>query len=122
MHLDVTDSPSHQAVLFEEAKRLLVVWHDARGKRRNKTENLIAIPDLAAGQFTDDEWMGQDVLTLQCRLERRNALMEMIDPDGCVDEDQEERRLRGAFAPGSLPPRRARRRALSRAISARKPS
>src|SRR5258708_7396424 len=44
----------------------------------------------------------------------------MIDPDGRIGQDHVEldRRRGGAFRPGSLPPRRANRRALSRSMRA----
>src|SRR5205814_9459384 len=89
---------------------------------RAKSEDLWPVTQLATGDFADHEWMSEDLFPFERLNERRYRPVQMIDPDGGIDEDQAGRRRRGAFARGSLPPRRASRLALSRAIRARRPS
>ena len=122
MGIDVADSFSHQAMVLDEMQRFLIGGHNTGGKRREKSEHLPPPGDLSAGNLTDDERVRCHIPAFQSVSEKRNRLVEMIDPDRGVDEDHEGRRLLGAFARGSLPPSRARRRALSLAINARNPS
>lgn len=122
MHVDRPDSLSHQPVPLDEPERFLIGGNDADGEIRKKIEDLPSLSRLAAGKLPDDKWMRHDILIFERFRQPGNALVQMVDPDRCVDENQEERRRRGAFASGSLPLRRARRRALSRAIRARSPS
>jgi hypothetical protein len=85
-------------------------------------EHFLPSGDLSAGHLADDERVRGHFPVFESLDEHRNGLVKMIDPDRRVDENQEGRLLRGVLARGSLPPSRARRRALSRAINARSPS
>jgi hypothetical protein len=79
----------------------------------------------AASDLANDERMDKHARIFKRRAQTRVAATQMIHPDRSVDEDQDfgEWRRRGAgFSSGWVPPKRARRRALSRSISARKPS
>jgi len=84
----------------------------------------MSISQVAAGQFADDERMGPHTCLIEQSGEPMIPATQMIDPDGRVDQDHPgpERRRGEDFNSGSDAPNRARRRALSRSISARKPS
>src|SRR3974390_2072693 len=64
--------------------------------------------------------MGQDLVVVEESDKGLVAPAEMVDPNRRVNQDhfRAVRRRRGVFRRGSLPPKRAKRRALSRSINA----
>src|SRR5262245_828152 len=127
MHVDEADTAPHQRTPLQEAKRLLVGCHWYRGQAAEQLEHLAPIPEVTAGQLADDEWMRQHTPGGELIGEGGASGAEMLHPDRRVDQDQRPfrpfvRRRRGTRSEGSVPPRRASRRALSRSINARSPS
>lgn len=89
-------------------------------------QQLITIVQVATCQFADHHWMHAHPPLCQQLIEPLVAMPQMIDPDRGIDKNhiasQPDRRLEIGSSPGSLPPRAARRRALSRSIRAFRPS
>jgi hypothetical protein len=79
---------------------------------------------MSDSEFADDEWMDENDTIVEQGAQFRVGFTKMVNPDRGVDKDHRAggRRRGGAFARGSLPPKRANRRALSRSIRAFKPS
>lgn len=122
MGIYITQTFPHEPAAFDELQYFAVSRDVCRRQFRKKGEDFPPVVQRAASQLSDDKRMGKDFFILQRLDEAWNRMVQMIDPDRTVDEDQEDRRLRGAFACGSLPPSRAKRRAASRAINARRAS
>jgi hypothetical protein len=66
--------------------------------------------------LSDDKWVDGYLSGIEHCLQRGIDTIQVIDPDGRVDKDHVGGNLRrgGAFKSGSVPPRRAKRRAASR--------
>jgi hypothetical protein len=80
-------------------------------------QNHLALPHLTQGDFTDDERMDRHATAVQEFDERGVVPAQVVDPDGGVDRDHAPAGAPArASRSGSLPPRRARRGALSRFI------
>src|SRR6266702_2702473 len=79
----------------------------------------VALLQVAHSQFANDQWMREHLPPLKQLLQCDVALAEVIDPNRSIDQDHfaVRRRVTGINS-GSLPPRLASRRALSRSISA----
>jgi hypothetical protein len=122
VRIDIADAFPHQAVTFDEVECFGIACDDTRRQRGQEAENFAPPYDLAASHLTDDERMHQHILGFQRVSKERDRFVEMVNPHRGVDENQDGRRLLGAFALGSRPPSLARRRAPSRAIRARRPS
>src|SRR5260221_11783319 len=122
MDVDVSEPLAHQLVTFDEVEGLLISGHGTGRQHREQVEDFAPLCQLTASELTDHKRMDQDLAAVECLHEGWIRLVEVVDPDGRVDEDHEGRRLRGAFASRSLPPSRASLLALSRAINARRPS
>ena len=101
---------------------LVVGGGDRRRKRRQEIENLAAVLEIAACELSDDERVNEHDPLVENIREAGHPSSEMFHPDGRVNQDHETRRRGAVRRRGSLPARRARRRAFSRAISARSPS
>ena len=122
VHVDVAETLSHQAPIFDKQHYLFMARDRRNRECRHELKNFPAIPERAAGELPDDKWVRHDVAAFESIDEIWIRPMEMIDPHGRVDENHAVRRRFAARAFGSVPPSFASRRALSRAISARRPS
>jgi len=105
----------------------LVVSRDrARGQVSQKLQDLLSLFQVAKRELANDEGMNQYLRLFQEGRESGIALPEVGDPDRGVDEDHGrvlfggsvERRRRTERSAFSVPPRAARRLALSWATSA----
>ena len=124
MDIDPADSQAVQMLLFEKPERLLVPGQRGLRQRDKKIQDLSPVPQVPAGQLPQDEWMPQNLFVTEQGTKPVVSPAEMIDPNGGIDQDHAAFRLllrggRTRFL--SVPPRSARRRALSRAISASRP-
>jgi hypothetical protein len=120
MDIDIPDSEACQRMLFDEQQHLRLCGDCRMRQVMQCRKDRFALPKMPERNFPDDERMGQYVARLeQCR-EYLVAIPQMIHPNGRIDKDQQGfARRRGAiFALGSVPPRCASRRALSRSINA----
>lgn len=124
MYVDQADAVRHQPVLLDQRQNLIVSSARSCREPLEKTNDFSSIPKVATRQLTDDEWMNEHTLLFEQLDEDWVDLPQMIDPDRCIDEDQRPAGFRRGMADrsGSVPPSRARRRALSLDMSARRPS
>jgi hypothetical protein len=124
VYVDEANAASHQRVLFEKYERFGVTGDRCGGKMCQEFEQLRPILQIAARDLPNDEWMDANAACFQCVDEPPIAGAQVLNPDGSISEDHAsvDRRLGTGRNAGSLPPRRASRRALSRSISARSPS
>jgi hypothetical protein len=124
MNVNDANPASHNPTHFDEMSRLVIrrAWRDR--ELLEKIENFAAVPNVAARKLSDHERVNQNRIAFQRSDKRPISSTEMIHPYGRIDENHASagRRLGIAFRPGSLPPSLASRRALSRAIRARRPS
>jgi hypothetical protein len=122
--VDPPDSFSLQFRALEKFKRLAVPGKRGLRQGRKKAKNLTPVPQVPASQFSENKHVPKHLFTAEQRLEPFVPPAEVVDPDGGVDEDHAARavRLRGGRSRFfSVPPRSARRRALSRAMRASRP-
>jgi len=122
MSIDISDAPSHESVPINEEKDLPIHRESRRWKSGKEAQHFVSVFEISAGQLANDKGMGHHFFVFERIGERSRALPQVINPDGGVDQDHDDRRRRGALARRSLPPRRASLLALSRAMSARRPS
>jgi hypothetical protein len=124
MDVNVADAPAHQGAPLDVIQRLRVRRHRRRRQFPQKAEHFAAVFQIAARQLAQDERMHQHAALFKGHGQRRCAGTQMIDPNRRVDQDHAdcERRRGTGCNRGSLPPSRARRRALSRSIRALSPS
>jgi hypothetical protein len=122
--IDEADSAPNERLVLDEEKYLLLGGEWRLGQSLQQVQYFISLAKISARQLTDHKRVSQDPTGVQQGNEALIAGTQMIDPDRGIDQDHAEPgRLRGTgFNCPSLPPRRARRRALSRSIKARKPS
>src|SRR5262249_54597333 len=120
MNIDEPDTAPEQGVMVDEMQDLLVGGHARAWQVRQGAKHDLAPTQIAQGDLADDKGVRQNQARIQQRGKRMVAGSQVIDPDGSVDQDHagDGRRRRGAFRLGSVPPRRASRRALSRSINA----
>ena len=110
-----------KSVLLDQVKDFLVRRCANGGKFRKESQNFRAMGEIATSQFTDDEGMRCDLSRGEEVLKQRFASTQVIDPDGSVNQHgacHQVLRLGMERRPFSVPPRVARRFALSRAIRA----
>src|SRR5260370_24871415 len=120
MDVDISDAAPEQGVAIDEMQDLRICG-DARARQvRHGVQHGLALTQIAQSEFADDEGVGQNHSGVEPAGKRLVARAKMVDPDGRIDQDHAEadRRRGGASRPGSLPPRRASRRALSRSMRA----
>ena len=131
MRIDPANAAAGQRMALYEYQCFAVRGHGRGRQYLHRAKNLRALSQVSAGKFTDHERVAQHESSLQHVRERGIAAPKMIDPDRGVDQDHFAarrwregalRRLRGARACASLPPRRASLRAASRSTRARKAS
>jgi hypothetical protein len=120
MRIDIPDAAPEQGLTLDEMQYLGVRGDGGLRQLSQGVENHLALPQSAERQLAGHERVAEDLCPLEQPAKRIVAGAQMVDPDGGIDQDQRERgRRRGIdFRFGSLPPRRAKRRALSRSINA----
>jgi hypothetical protein len=129
MDIHQANAAARKLVAVDELEGLVMVRHLGSGHLPEKAEDLRASLQPAERQLTEDERVDENEPVAQKRLQPRVASAQMVDPDRRIDQDQRgalrvrRARRRGARRKAfSEPPRAARRRALSRAISASRPA
>ncbi|MDW5593093.1 hypothetical protein VSS74_02005 [Conexibacter stalactiti] len=118
--VDVANAVAVESAVGDQTKDLVVLGDDRLGEVAQQAEDLVAVAEVGEREFADDARVREDGAVVEQAGERVVAVTEEVDPDGGIDEDHcgSLRRRRTSSSAGSLPPRRARRRALSRSISA----
>jgi hypothetical protein len=122
--IDIPDAASEKRVTIDQTKHLLVRGHDRLRQILQMTQKSGAPLQIAERKLAHNEGVPEDFTPVEPRSEPLIADPQMLDPDGRIDEDHPRfvRRRGIAVRPGSLPPRRASRRAASRSINARSAS
>ena len=124
MRIDPTDAAAVETLSIEKIGHFGMFGGVSFGKCPQKRKHLIAIAQCAASKFPNDEGMNQHISITEKRLQTPVSATKMVNPNGGIDENHatrsDLRRLTG-FKRGSVPPSFARRRALSRAMSASSP-
>jgi len=124
MRVDEADAAPHQLVPFEKYERFGVSRDSCGRKMSQQLEQLRMVLQIAAHNLADDEWMDAHAACFQRIDEPGVSTAQVVNPHRRIGEDHAlaDRRLGMGRNVGSLPPRRASRRALSRSMSARSPS
>ena len=125
VHIHIPDALAVQGSALDEVQRFGIGRYDCRRKIGEQREHRGAMTQVAARQFTKDEWVHQHRTAFKFLLEVLDAGSEVVNPHRCVDEDHDgrvDRRRRVDFSAGSDPPSRASLRALSRSMKALRPS
>ena len=119
------DARAREAATLDQLQDLLIRGEGGARKLVQKIEDLPTSSQMAYGDFADHGRVYRDFGLLEQAGEPLGAVPEVVDPDRGVREDHAcrfgfgaARRRRGWRSRFSLPPSRARRRALSRAIRA----
>jgi hypothetical protein len=119
MRIDIADAAPGERFDFDDAKHLVIRGDFGFRQLHKMTEDFPAIDQSAQRQLPDNERMAAYAALLQQPHQGRVAAAEMVDPDRCVGKDHGSSLRRGiSCTSGSLPPNRARRRALSRSMGA----
>jgi len=124
MDIDPSESLTEEPFGSNPAQHLFVPRDQCMRKRQQVAKNLFAVPDGTAGKLADNERMGQDGAVLEKVPKPAVVPAKVINPYGRIHKDHAARRplRRGtALRLFSVPPRAARRLALSRAIKASSP-
>lgn len=124
MNVDPTKASAEKPASRDESQHL-VVFGDRRCRQRlQQTQQFVSIAEPAACQLSNYEPVAKDASVIERLGQSVVALPEMFDPDRCVDQcrhDDGARRRGIGRRPFSDPPKAAKRRALSSAISASRP-
>jgi len=122
--VDPADSLPVQLPALEKSEHFIVPGKGRLRQRGEEGEDLPPVPQVPAGEFPQDEPVAQNPFFAEQGAESVVPAPEVVHPDGGVNQDQAARtdRLRGGRRRFfSVPPRSARRRAPSRAMSAASP-
>ena len=109
---------------INEEEKLVRGNGGSAGESLQKIQDFVSVFEITAGQFSDDVGMASYFGIKKQSLKPLVAYAQMIDPDGSIYEDHsyaELLRLGVSCNSFSVPPRRARRLALSLATSAFNP-
>lgn len=112
------DAATMQLLSRHQLNRLLVFRQRWCRQSFEKRKDLVAVPQVPASEFADNERMDQDGALFQLGCEPGVTDSQVADPDRGVDDHAGNRRREAETAPGSEPPSAARRRAFSRSIKA----
>src|SRR5688572_13401931 len=125
MRVDPTDAATMEAPRLDQIQDFLMRGDVRLREVREQLENLTPVLEASAREFSDDERVAVHHVIDEQSLQARTSDSKVIDPDRSVGEDHAallDLRRRVGRRPRSVPPSSARRRALSRAINASRPS
>ena len=124
MDVDPAEAGPIEAMLLHKTQQLIVVSDRRLGQSREQAQDLNTIVDAPANKLADDEGMTKHLPGFEQGPEPRVTTAQVPNPDRSIDENAQaaERRRRIGFSAFSVPPSLAKRRALSRAISASSPN
>jgi len=124
MGVDPPEATSVQPLGLNKMEDFILFRDSALWEARQETEDLPPVPEVATRQLSDYKRMAKRFLVTEKRLQTGIAPAEVLDPHGGVNENHAawlERRRRTDRRAFSVPPRSARRRALSLAMRASSP-
>ena len=122
MDVDGPDARSVQLVAVDEIEQFGMPRAGRLGQGLQELQDLVAMLEIAAGQFFDDQRVREDRAFQE---ERGQVLLpppEMVHPDRGVDEDHAPERRRMLFSFGWLPASAARRSRTFFSIKASSPA
>ena len=120
MDVNVPDTTPKQFKLINEMQDFWLGGDVGTRQIREGSQHHLALAQVAQSEFANHKRMGENHAGVEQFGERLVMPTQMIDPDGRIHQDHARagRRRGGASKAGSLPPKRANRRALSRSIRA----
>lgn len=120
MDIDISDTAPEQSVTLDETQDFRIGGDASTGQTQQGVHDDLAMTEITQSKFTENARMRENHSGIEQAGEHLITRAKMIDPNRGVNQDHLEpgRRRGGAPRPGSLPPRRANRRALSRSIRA----
>jgi hypothetical protein len=120
MGVDKAEATAEQCAALDQREHFRIVCAHRLRQALEQGEETATVGQPAHREFAHDHRMVEHISGQQRAAERRITAAQMIDPDAGFDEQQRQaaRRRGPAAASGSLPPRRARRCAASRSITA----
>ena len=125
MNIDVANSFAMEAEAFDIAKNLIEFCNDCHRELLEQLQGQCALRQAATSNLANDKRVDEHRIALQQIDKLSIPPSKMVYPDRGVDNDQVSiswRRRGATFSFGWLPPSFARRLALSRSISAFRPS
>jgi hypothetical protein len=124
MRLDIADAGACDPGIADDIHDLAMFSHGDSRQGFKRFDDHGSLPQIAQRNLARNEGMRKHTAIIQKPGQMRVARPQVIDPHRGIDEDHPSAGLRrgAASSPGSLPPSRARRRALSRSIRAFRPS
>src|SRR6266436_3766906 len=120
MGIDIADAAAVKRFAIDELEHFQVRGAGRLRHPPQYPQNVVTLSQIAERKLAQHERMPEHPAVFEQRVEYRAGRPEMLDPDRRIDEDHPRFvRRRGISArSGSLPPRRASRRAASRSINA----
>jgi hypothetical protein len=120
VYVNVADTATHELLPLDKEENFRILGHDAPRQSFEREEHLLAVTEISAGELAHHERVRQHLRIAQERNQTIVAVAKVIHPYGGVNDDHAARvlRRRAGSSCGSEPPSRAKRRALSRSISA----
>jgi hypothetical protein len=115
VYVGVSKTSRVETMSFDETKHLLILRDGYLWKFTCRAEDRFPVLQVSHGEFAQDEWVSQDGTSIQQASELRIGLAQVVHPCRGIDQNPlgSERRRGVDFNPGSVPPRSAKRRALS---------
>jgi hypothetical protein len=120
VRIDVTNAAPKKNLSFDKIKDFRIGGDIHRWQKPHRSEDIVALPEIAKCHFTYNERVHQDLSAIEKLRQFSLTSAQVIDPNRCVDQNHLDagRRRGTAFSFGSVPASLANRRALSRSISA----
>ena len=87
MHIDVSESSSHEFSPRYEREHLGVSGSYCQRKIMEERENLIPVSQVATGELADHEWMHQNEVVLQRGAEARPPPTHVVNPHRGVGQN-----------------------------------
>ena len=117
--INIAEAAAEQGFPLNEIQHFAVPRDDCPRQAAQGVQNHLPLAEAPGCQAADDKGMDQDPAIVEHIGQDRIAMPEAIDPDRGIEQNQARSDCPGHRGKsGSLPPRRARRRALSRWINA----
>src|SRR5262245_1047582 len=120
MNVEISNSSAKQPTTLDKGHDFVVFSHDRLWEICQRSQDQISLLEITQGDFADHERVGENVPCFQQIDQQPVARAQVVYPDRSIDQDHagRGRRRGGRLSAGSCPPRRAKRRALSRSIKA----
>jgi hypothetical protein len=118
MSVDVPDPAPEQRMAVDEMQDFCLGGNAGLGQVRHRVQHHFALAQIAYASSPITKGVREYPSRIKQPAQHQVAGAQMIYPHRRIDQDHAEvgRRRRGVLSRGSLPPRRANRRALSRSI------